>query len=118
MGESGEYLTRVGVWVMPDNQGTGALEDFLKELIEEEDPLIRHAEESASQAVALGAGFPEKHTNKAVLHTWLAWREQPGRPYGLAIKLRYFRDDSEAAQRFVAWFSRVFGIIGNAPEHS
>ena len=116
VGESDEYGTRVGVWVMPDNRRTGALEDFLKELIEEDDPLIRHAEESASQARALGARFREKDANKAVLHTWLAWQKEPGRPYGVAVKKRYFRGDSETALRFLAWFSRVFEIVGDAPQ--
>lgn len=115
-GESDEYGTRVGVWVMPDNRRTGALEDFLKELIKEDDPLIRHAEESASQARALGALFREQDTNKAVLHTWLAWQEEPGRPYGVAVKKRYFRGDSETALRLLAWFSRVFQIAGDAPQ--
>ena len=116
VGESDEYGTRVGVWVMPDNRRTGALEDFLKELIEEEDSLIRHAEEATSQARALGARFREKDTNKAVLHTWLAWQKEPGRPYGVGVKKRYFRGDSETALRFLAWFSRVFEIVGNAQQ--
>ena len=100
---------------MPDNRRTGALEDFLRELIEEEDSLIRHAEESTSQARALGAPFPGKDANKALLHTWPAWQEEPGRPYGVAVKKRYFRGDSETALRFLAWFSRVFEIVGDAP---
>ena len=118
VGESDEYRTRVGIWVMPDNRSTGALEDFLKELIAEEDSLIRHAEESVSQARALGARFRENDTRKAVLHTWLAWQKEPGRPYGVAVKQRYFRSDSETALSFLAWFSRVFEIVGDAPQPS
>ena len=50
MGESQTYRTRVGVWLMPDNQQEGTLEDFLRTLVEEEDPLLPHAQESTTQA--------------------------------------------------------------------
>ena len=116
VGESTAFRTRVGVWLMPDNQRVGALEDFLKELIEEKDPLLPHAVASTSQARTRGALFPDKSSDKAVLHTWLAWQEQPGRPYGMAIKLRYFRDDSETAKRFLTWFSRVFKNSDSTPQ--
>ncbi|MDE2873932.1 MAG: hypothetical protein OXU69_10630 [Gemmatimonadota bacterium] len=110
VGESAEFGTRVGVWLMPDNRRTGALEDFLKDLIEVGDRLLPHAEASTAGAKELGARFPSVDTKKAVLHTWLAWQREPGRPYGVAIKAHYLRDDSDAARRFVLWFGRVFGI--------
>ena len=109
-GESKVYGTRVGVWLMPDNRQTGALEDFLRELINEGDPLLPHAENSARKAKELGARYSESHARKAVLHTWLAWQEEPGRPYGVAIKARYFGSSSPAADQFLAWFERVFGV--------
>lgn len=110
VGESAEFGTRVGVWLMPDNRRAGALEDFLKDLIELGDRLLPHAETSTAAAKELGARFPSVDTKKAVLHTWLAWQREPGRPYGLAIKAHYLRDDSDAARRFVLWFGRVFGV--------
>ncbi len=110
IGESSEFGTRVGVWLMPDNRRTGALEDFLEDLIDGEDQLLPHAEDSTSTAQELGALFPLVSAKKAVLHTWLAWQEEPGRPYGLAIKAHYLRDDSDAARRFVLWFRSLFEI--------
>ena len=110
VGESEEFRTGVGVWLMPDNRRTGTLEDFLGDLVAGGDPLLPHAEKSTSKARELGARFPAKDVKKAVLHAWLAWQKKPGRPYGTAIQAHYFREDSEAAERFVAWFSRVFGI--------
>ena len=111
VGESPTYGARVGVWLMPDNQRGGALEHFLETLIHEADPLIEHARGSTDHAKALGARYPD-HDNgfkKAVLHAWLAWQENPGLPYGSAIRARYFRHDSPVAERFVGWFRRVFG---------
>ena len=96
------YGVRVGVWLMPDNRRIGALEDFLQDLIDDSDVLLPHARESTARAKAKGARFPDKDSKKALVHTWLAWQEEPGRPYGVAIKARYLRDDSDAAERFVA----------------
>lgn len=110
VGEAEAYRACVGVWLMPDNQREGTLENFLRDLIEEDELLLPYAEESAERAKELGAGFSAKDTDKAVLHTWLAWQEEPGLPYGTAIRARYFRDDSPAAQAFVAWFREVFSI--------
>jgi len=111
IGESQRFGAKVGVWVMPDNRQTGALEEFLRALIEEEDALLPHAEQSTMTARTLGARYSVKHTSKAVLHAWLAWQKQPGRPYGVAIQSHYFRGNSESAERFIAWFSEVFEVV-------
>ena len=118
MGSSSEFGVRVGVWLMPDNRRIGALEDFLQDLIDDSDVLLPHARESTAKAKARGARFPEKDSVKALVHAWLAWQEEPGRPYGVAIKSRYLRDDSDAAERFVAWFGRVFGLTGELRQRS
>ena len=99
----------VGVWLMPDNQREGKLETLLRSLIDEQDTLIGHAEASTTAAKGMGARFSEPDQIKAVLHAWLAWQEEPGRPYGSAIRNRYFRCDSEAAKAFVKWFKQLFG---------
>ena len=110
VGEAETYRARVGVWIIPDNRRDGALEDFLRDLIDEEDPLLPHAEQSTNRAKELGACFPENGAGKAVLHTWLAWQREPGLPYGTAMRARYFRDDSPAARAFVGWFRAVFNV--------
>ncbi|MFG0332376.1 MAG: DUF3226 domain-containing protein [Maioricimonas sp. JB049] len=105
-----KYRARAGVWLMPDNQRDGMLEDFLQELIADGDPLIDHAIGATAEATSLGAEFPEVHRTKAELHAWLAWQEKPGQPYGIAIKARYFSHDSPAALAFVDWIRRLFDI--------
>lgn len=110
-GSSAKYGTRVGVWLMPDNQHDGKLETLLRTLVTEDDPLIDHADTSTGTAKKLGAKFSDPDREKAVLHAWLAWQEEPGKPYGTAITARYFRrHDSPAALAFVAWFKRLYGI--------
>ena len=108
VGDATGFEARVGVWLMPDNRGSGAIEDFLQGLVDDEDALLELAETSTTSASERGATFPATRRPKAVLHTWLAWQERPGLPYGLAITARYFGHDSPAALAFVAWFRRVF----------
>jgi hypothetical protein len=108
--ESSRYKSRVGVWLMPDNEHDGTLEIFLRELIREPDPLIVHAESSTDEARRQGASFRDVDRLKAVIYAWLAWQHEPGRPYGQAIRARYFGQDSPAAARFVAWFRRLYAI--------
>ena len=109
MADIADYGARVGVWLMPDNRQSGALEQFLQGLVDENDLLLPVAESSTKKAKEKGASFPDSKESKAILHTWLAWQKQPGLPYGAAIGARYFRDDSPTAQAFVAWYKRVFG---------
>ena len=114
VGESSEYRARVGVWLMPDNEqegahGEGTLERFLETLVSEADPLLPYASEATQQAKTKhGAKYRDVDVRKAELHAWLAWQEEPGLPYGTAIKARYFRHDTPVATRFVAWFRRLF----------
>ena len=54
--------------------------------------------------------FPPVDRLKAILHTWLAWQQEPGRPYGTAVGARFFRHDSPAALAFLAWFKRLFSV--------
>ncbi len=110
IGESAQFKARVGVWLMPDNVRDGKLEDFLKTLIEEHDPLIVHAEASTQLAKEKGAAFSEIDKIKAIIHAWLAWQKEPGLPYGLAVKAKYFRHDSPTAAVFVEWFKTLYRI--------
>lgn len=112
IGRADPYRTRVGVWIMPDNRRGGELEDFLQDLADDEHRLFRHAQGTTEEAKSRGATFPDHKTSKAVLHTWLAWQRNPGRPYGRAIESRYLRDDSEAAMAFVSWFRQLFALGG------
>ena len=110
IGESTLYKVRVGVWLMPDNVRDGKLEDFLRMLIDDHDPLIELAESSTDLARSQGAAFTERDQIKAIIHTWLAWQKEPGKPYGIAVKAEYFRHDSPTAALFVDWFKELYRI--------
>lgn len=111
IGDLPSLNVRAGVWLMPDNTlDFGRLEDLLRTLVPAGDAIIAHAETATDAACALGALFTPNDRIKAVLHSWLAWQKDPGKPYGTAIKAKFFGIDSEAALRFVAWFRRLYGL--------
>ncbi|WP_295454283.1 DUF3226 domain-containing protein [uncultured Thiodictyon sp.] len=99
---------RLGIWLMPDNQSEGKLENFLALLVPPDDPCWELAGKSTAQAQQMGAGFTERDFIKAHIHTWLAWQEEPGMPFGTAIRAATFSHDAEVARRFVAWMERLF----------
>ncbi len=106
--ESAALGCRCGVWMMPDNTGTGSLEDFLETLVPSSDGCRPLAEQATDQASELGAPFAKSDRMKAIMHTWLAWREKPGQPFGQAITAKVLDADSPIATEFAGWFNRLF----------
>lgn len=101
--------TKIGVWVMPDNQLNGMLEDFLamlavndKDLLDEVNATLRIIEEKGVSK------YKSVHKAKARIHTFLAWQEEPGVTMGNAIAKSYLRADSEQAVLFVTWLKSLF----------
>ena len=101
-------LERFGIWIMPNNQASGVLEDFLQRLVPAGDRCWMHADVSTKQARALGGPLKENDHTKGAIHTWLAWQDPPGQPFGTALNARILNHDSPEALAFVAWFKRLF----------
>ena len=99
---------RVGVWLMPNNQAPGKLEDFLAELVPSFDKCWDWAQNAAQGAVERGADFSQDDFIKAHIHTWLAWRKEPGLPFGTAITAAMFAHDAALAKKFIEWMSRLY----------
>lgn len=99
---------RVGIWLMPDNATTGILEDFLRFLVERTDPLLPLAQSALEGIPAECCRFSELSKPKALIHTWLAWQEEPGKPLGQAITARYFDAGQPLAQVFSRWLFRLY----------
>jgi hypothetical protein len=102
-----DLKSRVGVWIMPDNLSAGILEDFLQRLIDDKDQLLPIAKRATSEAKKAGAKFKSVAESKAITHAWLAWQENPGCPFGTAIKAQYFDYQAKTAKAFVAWVRRL-----------
>ena len=99
-------LPRTGIWIMPDNQAPGSLETFLRSLVPQPNPLYDHAEDSV-RAIPIQL-FSQSDEIKAVIHTWLAWQKEPGRPFGTAIKAGFLDPNVQQVDSLVAWLKRLF----------
>lgn len=100
---------RLGLWIMPDNNLNGMLEDFLNFLIPKEDKLqkiavntLKKIEESQNNL------YPIQHRTKALIHTWLSWQESPGTPFGLSITKKYLSVDEPSCRIFTNWIRQLF----------
>lgn len=100
-------LPKLGVWVMPDNQLGGMLEDFIALLIPDGDALWPYAQKCVAEIDEAQRPFT-RHVAKANIHTWLAWQETPGRPLGSAINEHYLKADAPHSLIFIEWIKRLF----------
>jgi hypothetical protein len=100
--------SQLGIWLMPDNSTPGTLEDFLSGLVPSNDCCWDYSKDAVNEAKKLGAKFRDVDFTKSRLHTWLAWQETPGVPYGTAIKARFLGSDSISARNFMKWFEQLF----------
>jgi hypothetical protein len=102
------HLPRVGLWLMPDNRVPGLLEDFLAFLVPEGDRLYERAGTTVDGIPDEERKFADVDRLKARMHTWLAWQEEPGKPYGTAIRARYLDPNLPEARLFAQWLRDLF----------
>lgn len=110
-----EDTPRLGFWLMPNNVDPGMLEDFCRQLAP--DDAIAFAGDCVTQAREKSfATFREVHRSKAVVHTYLAWQDEPGKPLGQSITARVLRPDTATATIFAAWLHALYE--GDEHEHA
>ena len=104
----GTPLPKAGVWIMPDNKTSGILEDFLRFLVPQADVLFDYATTCVNSISDQDQRFSDSDKPKAIIHTWLAWQKEPGRPYGTAITARFLNPDVHQVDVLVSWLKRLF----------
>jgi hypothetical protein len=103
-------LPIAGIWLMPNNQLPGMLEDFVGFLVPQGDPLWNRAGECLNGIPAEHRRFYDVNRSKAHIHTWLAWQDEPGTPLGSAITKRYLDADAAHAKLLMDWVRRLFNL--------
>jgi hypothetical protein len=100
----------IGVWLMPNNNNNGMIEDFIRFLIPDEDKLSDKATKILEEIENEKSNkYNLIHKPKACIHTWLAWQETPGTPLGKAITTKYLTTENrEIADRFINWITKLF----------
>jgi hypothetical protein len=101
---------KLGIWMMPDNQLRGMLETFLAYLVEPEAPLWQYARSTVEAAKLQGAPFKPTHYDKANIHTWLAWQNEPGEQLHVALQKRILNGQHPKAQEFVNWLKQLYEL--------
>lgn len=99
---------KIGLWLMPDNNIDGMLEDFCINMANPE--AINFAQDCVSKAQQQNyTSFIENHHSKAIVHTYLAWQEEPGQPLGQAITAKILNPTNPSASTFANWLKVLFG---------
>lgn len=101
---------KIGFWIMPDNLHTGMLEHFVSAMIAPQNFLWDKAVRDVQAIPSNQRLFPNRHTRKAEIHTWLAWQETPGKPMGIGVTAGYFDHQSPIALAFVQWIKTLFDV--------
>jgi hypothetical protein len=102
---------RIGIWIMPNNDGNGDIETFMASLVpKNRAPILDHAIAATRKAKELGAPFKDTHTAKAHIHTYLAWQNPPAIPRAKAMVIDCLNPECASAKAFVNWFAKLFGL--------
>jgi hypothetical protein len=105
--ENGAELANFGLWVMPNNQNSGMLEDFVKTCIKTDElSLFNHAQQVV-HAIS-EPKFKPHHYAKAEVATWLAWQKQPGHGLYCAVKDDLLNTDHALFQELAHWLKKIF----------
>lgn len=97
----------VGVWIMPDNDSPGRLEDFVHQLVRPGDELWDRAGAAVDAIPENLRRFKVAYRIKAQLHTWLAWQKEPGMRIGQAVTRGVLDPKSGHADTFISWLRRL-----------
>ena len=68
---------RIGIWVMPDNQSVGELEDFVAQMIPDHDLVWPRSQTYIVDIPPPARKFADNKINKSQVHAWLAARSFP-----------------------------------------
>ncbi len=102
-------MPRIGVWLMPNNKDSGELENFVAEMIPDDNPVWPLAKRYIDGIPAYDRKFTEKKTLRAKVHAWLATRKEPRR-MGEAIGVGDLDATGPLCTVFVAWLRKLFEL--------
>ena len=98
---------KLGVWIMPNNQDNGALEEFYLTLATDIDTdfidnVITQAENKKLTS------FKSQHRKKVIMHTYFSWQDSPGSPLHASINKIALDNNQNIAKAFSAWLVQLF----------
>ena len=105
------YGLKIGAWIMPDNGSKGMLESLLLQLVPDDRlPLYEYSVECTTKAKTYPHTFLDVHTDKAIVHSWLAWQDPPGLALGNAVLNSMIDGRNPNTKKFVDWFINLYDL--------
>lgn len=102
-------IIKIGVWIMPNNNFNGMLEDFITLLVPPNDKLMPIVDTTLEDIEKKNLQkYAAAHKSKAKIYTWLSWQENPGTPMGAGITKQILATDSETCTQLVDWLKKLF----------
>jgi len=99
----------IGIWIMPNNNLNGMLEDFIAFLVPSDDALLPIINENLNEIEHKQLNkYKPIHKSKAIIHSWLSVQKDPGTPMGLGITKRYLTTDDDICLTLVNWVKGLF----------
>lgn len=99
----------IGIWIMPNNNLNGMLEDFINFLVPEDDALFPIINENLNEIERKQLNnYKLIHKSKAIIHSWLSVQENPGTPMGLSITKRYLTTDNNTCKKLISWLNNLY----------
>lgn len=102
---------RIGIWIWPDNECPGELENFVETMIPPRDPVWPLSQVYVDGIPESDRRFSPNKTLKTKLYAWLATRKNPRR-MGAAIGAGELDVDGPLATKFADWLRRLFACTG------
>lgn len=100
---------KVGVWIMPNNSNRGMLEDFMKEMIPQDDNLVGIVSNTLDDLESKGLQrYKAVHRSKAWIHTYLAWQDEPGNTLATAVDQNVLNPRAAIVKSFADWMRLLF----------
>jgi len=108
-------LKRVGVWLAPDNESPGELEDLIATMARADDDAWPLAAEYIATVLSKVEGkdkhlIQRRRKTRATVWAWMATRREPV-SVGAAIKNQDLDATGELCQRFIAWLENLYTDI-------
>ena len=107
-GDPEEGRPRVGIWLWPDNESPGELENFVASMIPGADSVWPLAQDYIARIPEGDRKFASGKVLRAEVYAWLAARKEP-RQMGSAINAHDLDINVERCQTFLSWLRELFG---------
>jgi hypothetical protein len=100
---------KFGVWIWPDNEKNGILEDLYLQLVQDGDLLLGEAKRVVGNLPNIEPiRFRPQHISKAIVHSWLAWQDNPGAPIGASLQRSNIDLSKPIIQNFKNWLKNLY----------